>query len=186
MGTRFKGVTRAGTIALVCCVVPVGLSACGSGASGSGTVAEQASAAVDATRTQATEAASATKPSTNAETPTKTVTAPAQTKTVTAPAQTTTVTAPAQSTTVEKTVTASAPASTTSVTVQAPPSTAATSPPDESGLEWWAWVLIGLAAAGAVVAAFAAGRHRQAPLDDPALEPTTPPEPASPTDTPPV
>jgi cobalamin biosynthesis Mg chelatase CobN len=177
MGTRFKGVTRAGTIALVCCVVPVGLSACGSGASGSGTVAEQASAAVDATRTQATEAASATKPSTNAETPTKTVTAPAQT---------TTVTAPAQSTTVEKTVTASAPASTTSVTVQAAPSTAATSQPDEGGLEWWAWVLIGLAAAGAVVAAFAAGRHRQAPVDDPALEPTTTPEPASPTDTPPV
>lgn len=147
-------ITRGGAIALIYCAMSVGITACGSDESGSGTVAEKVSTAAEAAKTQATGAAKETESS-------------PQTKTV------------------EKTVTESAPAASGSSTVQTAPTTTASSQSDDGGLEWWAWVLIGVAAAGVLVAAFAAGRHRSSPPGDPVAEPTSP-EPGPPAGTPPA
>lgn len=97
--------------------------------------------AVSATTTQRTATVSRTATAT-------------QTATVTQPAKTVTVT-----TTTTKTVTQGAP--TASVTaVQVNPTATTADQSGDGGLQWWAWVLIGLGVAGLGVAVYALGRRR--------------------------
>jgi hypothetical protein len=51
---------------------------------------------------------------------------------------------------------------------------------DDGGLPSWAWALIGVGAVGALVAAFAAGRHGKQPGEGPPPAPGAPPPPGTP------
>ena len=121
--------------ALALGVATAALSGCGSGAASSA-----ASSAAD----QATGAVSSAAAGITSKTQSAPATAGAQTvtKTATQPAATTSVT--------------------NSVSVNAQATHTTPAPTDSGGgLPWWGWVLIGLGAAGVLVAVFAAGQRRR-------------------------
>jgi cobalamin biosynthesis Mg chelatase CobN len=127
-----------------------GLSACGSG--GSGTVGQQASQAVSTLAGNTTTEARSGDPSpgttTNASgdtTVTRTVTSPAQTNTVTE-TETKTATAPGPQTTH------------TSQTTKVGVAPASETPKKSDQIPTWGWILIGLAAAGLALGIYLLGR----------------------------